>query len=222
MNDGRRTYTMRVRDCMKKEVIRVDINTPIMAALEIMKHNKIKRLPVTKNGKFVGLVTRAMIRDASPSEATSLSVYELNYLISKMTVGEIMVRKPMTISPDLPVEEAIWLGKKHGIGAFPVIEKDELVGIITESDITWMVIKALGLEESDSKRITIHAGGKRFGYIKDLVEVLDSHNIPILSIMSVPKSEKGDWFLIIRVRAKDAGVATEDLKKKGFRVADIT
>jgi len=213
---------MRVEGFMKKEVITVDVKTPIMAALETMKHNKIKRLPVTKGGKFVGLVTRAMIRDASPSPATSLSVYELNYLISKMTVGDIMVKDPISISPDLPVEEAIWLGKKHGIGAFPVLDKDELVGIITESDISGVVSSALGLGESDSKRITIEASGKRFGYLAELLEVLDSHRIPLMSIMSVPKSEKGDWYLILRVKAKDAGVAAEDLKSNGFNVTDVT
>ena len=213
---------MRVRDFMKTEVITVDVKTPIMAALETMKHNKIKRLPATKKGRFAGLITRAMIRDASPSQATSLSVYELNYLISKMEVGDIMVKKPITISPDLPVEEAIWLGKKHGIGAFPVLEKDELVGIITQSDISGVVSDALGLGESDSKRITIDAAGKRFGYLKNLIDTLDSHKIPIMSIMSVPKSEKGDWFLILRVKTGDAAVAVEDLKKRGFNVTDVT
>ena len=213
---------MRVRDFMKTEVITVDVKTPIMAALETMKHNKIKRLPATKKGRFVGLITRAMIRDASPSQATSLSVYELNYLISKMEVGDIMVKKPITISPDLPVEEAIWLGKKHGIGAFPVLEKDELVGIITQSDISGVVSDALGLGERDSKRITIDAAGKRFGYLKNLIDTLDSHKIPIMSIMSVPKSEKGDWFLILRVKTGDAAVAVEDLKKRGFKVTDVT
>ena len=207
---------------MKKEVITVDINTPVMAALEIMKQNKIKRLPVTKNAKVTGFVTRAMIRDASPSEATSLSVYELNYLISKMTVGDIMVKDPITISPDLGVEEAIWLGKKHGIGAFPVLDNKELVGIITESDISGVVSNALGLGDRDSKRITIDASGKRFGYLKDLIEILDKHHIPLLSIMSIPKSEKGDWFLILRVKTKDAALATEDLKKKGFSISEAT
>jgi len=139
-----------------------------------------------------------------------------------MTVGDIMVKKPMTISPDMPIEEAIWLGKKHGIGAFPVVENGELVGIITESDISGMVIKALGVEEQDTMRITIHATGKRIGFIKNLVEILDSHDIPILSIMSIPKSDKGDWLLILRVKAKDASEAAEDLKKKGFMVTDIT
>ena len=212
---------MIVRNFMKKKVITVDFNTPIMAALEIMKQNKIKRLPVTKSGKFVGLITRAMIRDASPSEATSLSIYELNYLISKMIVGNLMVKKPITISPDLPVEEAIRLGKEHGIGGFPVIENGELVGIITESDIIWVVSNALGLGEKDSKRITIDATGKRFGYLKDLVEVLDSNNIPILSVLSIPTSKKGDWSLIMRLKTKHASVAVEDLRKKGFDVSDV-
>jgi len=212
---------MIVRNFMRKEVITVDFNTPIMAALEIMKQNKIKRLPVTKNTKFVGLVTRAMLRDASPSEATSLSIYEINYLISKMIVGKLMVKKPVTISPDLPVEEAISLGKKHGIGGFPVIENGELVGIITESDIIGVVSNALGLGEKDSKRITIDATGKRFGYLKDLVEVLDSNNIPILSVLSIPTSKKGDWSLIMRLKTKHASAAVEDLRKKGFDVSDF-
>jgi len=213
---------MRVRDCMKTEVITVDVHTPIMAALETMKHNHIKRLPVTKGGKFAGLVTRSMIRDASPSEATSLSVWELNYLLSKMTVGDIMVKDPMTVSPDLPLEEAIWQGKSHDIGAFPVLEKGELVGIITTSDISGMVSSALGLGEEGNKRITIESSGERFGYIQELAAIFDAHKIPLLSMMSVPKSKKGDWRFILRIKADDAAVAVEDLKKKGFRVTDVT
>jgi acetoin utilization protein AcuB len=213
---------MKVRDFMKTEVIRVDVKTPVMAALDIMKQNKIKRLPVTKNGKFVGLVTRAMIRDASPSAATSLSVYELNYLISKMTVGEIMVKDPITVSPNLPVEEAIWLGKKHGVGAFPVMENNELAGIITESDIIGVMTNALGVGDRDSKRITIHAFHKRFGYLKDLIEVLDKHRIPLLSIMSIPKSGSKEWYLVLRLKTEDAAVAADDLRGKGFDVAEVT
>jgi acetoin utilization protein AcuB len=213
---------MRVKEFMKSDVITVDIKTPIMTALDMMKKNKIKRLPVMKGGKFVGLVTRAMIRDASPSQATSLSVYELNHLISKMTVGDIMVSDPMSITPDMPVEEAIWLGRLHGIGAFPIVENNELVGIITESDISGVVSSALGLGQQNSKRITIHAKGKRFGFLKELVEVMDSHKIPIMSIMSVARSGNGDWNLILRLKTKDADKAAEDLREKGFDVTDVT
>lgn len=213
---------MRVKDFMKKEVITVAPDTPILDALDIMKKNKIRRLPVTQNGELKGFVTRGMLRDASPSDATSLSIYELNYLISKMTIGKIMIKDPMTVSPDLPVEEAIWKGQKHGIGAFPVMENDNLVGIITQSDITGVVANALGVGESDSKRITIDASGKRFGYLKDLVQLLDSHNIPMLSMMGIERSKKGDWYIILRLRTADASAAAEDLKKNGFNVTDVT
>ncbi|MDY6879506.1 MAG: CBS domain-containing protein [Desulfatiglans sp.] len=213
---------MRVRDFMKKDVITVDINTPIMAALEIMKHNSIKRLPVIKNKKFAGLVTRAMIRDASPSEATSLSIHELNYLISKMTVGDIMVKNPISITPDHPVEEAIRIGKKHGLGAFPVLENGELVGIITQSDISEVVSDALGVWENESKRITIETSGKRFGFLRGLLEILDDYKIPLISVMTVMKADKKDWFLVLRVRSEDASVAVEDMKKKGYEVSDVS
>lgn len=213
---------MRVRDFMHKDVITVDINTPIMAALETMKHNKIKRLPVTKNGKFTGLVTRALIRDASPSSATSLSIWEINYLISKMIVGDIMIKDPFTISPDIPVEEAIRKAKEKRVGAFPVIEKDELIGIITQSDVSAIVSDALGLEEKYMNRITIKTSTRRFGFLRDLVEVFDSHRIPIMNILNVPAKDAGNWFLILRVRTKDANTAIEDLKKKGFDVTDVT
>jgi acetoin utilization protein AcuB len=214
---------MRVRDVMKEDVITVDARTPIMAALDTMQQNHIKRLPVTRKGKLTGLVTRSMLRDASPSKATSLSVHELNYILSKMTVEDIMVKEPATVSPDLPVEEAIWLGKKHGIGAFPVVEKGKLVGIVTESDITGVVSDALGLAEKDSRRLTIDASGGRFGFLKGIVDVLDSHRMPILSIMSVPGKEgSASGFLVLRLRARDLDEAVEDLKKEGYRVTDVT
>jgi acetoin utilization protein AcuB len=213
---------MRVKDFMKTEVVTVEPKTPILDALDIMKKNNIRRLPVTEKGELKGFVTRGMLRDASPSDATSLSIHELNYLISKMTIDNIMVKNPLTVSPDLPVEEAIWKGQQNGIGAFPVMENNKLVGIITQSDIAGVVANALGVGESDSKRITIDASGKRFGYLKDLVQLLDSHNIPMLSMIGIERSQKGDWYIILRLRTQDASSAAEDLKKNGFNVTDVT
>jgi acetoin utilization protein AcuB len=213
---------MRVKEFMKKEVITVEPQTPILDALDIMKKNNIRHLPVTKDGKFSGFVTRGMLRDASPSDATSLSIHELNYLIAKMTIEKIMLKKPITISPDLPVEEAIWLGQQHGVGAFPVLEDKNLVGIITSSDISGVVASALGVGESGSKRITIDASGKRFGYLKDLVQLLDSHKTPMLSMMGIERSQKGNWYIILRLKTEDASAAVDDLKANGFNVTDVT
>ena len=100
---------MKVKDFMKTDVISIEAKTSIMEAQNIMWKKNIKRLPVMKKGKFIGLVTKHMLLEASPSSATSLSVFELNYLLSKMTVDDIMVKDPITILPDDPVEAAIWL-----------------------------------------------------------------------------------------------------------------
>jgi acetoin utilization protein AcuB len=207
---------------MKTDVITIDPRTPVMAALDTMKTNRIKRLPVVHKGELIGLVTRAMLRDASPSQATSLSVHELNYLLSKMTVEDIMVKKPEVVAPDLPVEEAIWLGKKKGIGAFPVVEGGRLVGIITESDITGVVSDALGLGQENTRRLTIETSGGRFGFLKGIVEIMDSHRMPIQSIMSVSGADKESGFLVIRLGVSDADEAVADLKEAGYRVKDIT
>jgi acetoin utilization protein AcuB len=102
--------TMRIRDVMSTNVVAVDEKTSIHDAKKIMEAHKIRRLPVMKKDKLVGLVTEHMLLEASPSPATSLSIHELHYLLAKMTVKDIMVKKPLTISPDMPPEDALQLG----------------------------------------------------------------------------------------------------------------
>ena len=211
---------MKVRDFMKTDLITVEIKTPIMDAQEILRKEKIKRLPVIKKGKLVGLVTKHMLIEAAPSSATTLSVYELNYLLSKMTVDDIMVKDPITIPPDYPVEAAIWLGKKHGIGAFPVVDDGKLIGIITESDISAVLSQVLGLE-SEGVRITIEGLGNQLGELREIIGVLDEHKSPLLSIISIPMHKKKDWIVVLRVKGSRAENIVKDLEKKGFKVTDV-
>jgi len=91
---------MKVKDFMKTDVISTETKTSIMEAQNIMREKNIKRLPVMKKDKLIGFVTKHMLLEASPSSATTLSIYELNYLLSKMTVDDIMVKDPITIPPD--------------------------------------------------------------------------------------------------------------------------
>jgi len=211
---------MKVRDIMKTDLITVDGNTPILEAQEIMRQNKIKRLPVMKKDKFVGLVTKYMLLEAAPSPATTLSVHELNYLLSKMTVRDLMVKDPITVTSNYPVEAAIWLGKKHGVGAFPVVDDDKLVGIITESDISGVMSEVLGLE-SEGVRITIDGLGNQLGELRDIIEVLDDHKTPLLSIISIPRRKKGDWVIVLRIRSSGAEEIVKDLEKGGFKITDV-
>ena len=211
---------MKVRDIMKTDLITVDGNTPILEAQEIMRQNKIKRLPVMKKDKFVGFVTKYMLLEAAPSPATTLSVHELNYLLSKMTVRDLMVKDPITVTSNYPVEAAIWLGKKHGVGAFPVVDDDKLVGIITESDISGVMSEVLGLE-SEGVRITIDGLGNQLGELRDIIKVLDDHKTPLLSIISIPRRKKGDWVIVLRIRSSGAEEIVKDLEKGGFKITDV-
>jgi acetoin utilization protein AcuB len=212
---------MRVRDFMQTDVITVDARTPILEAQEIMRQKKIKRLPVLKGGALVGFVTKHMLLEASPSPATSLSVHELNYLVSKMTVEEIMVKDPITIASDLPVEEAVWLGNERGIGGFPVVDNSRLVGIITESDMTRVISEVLGLR-GEGQRITIKGLGDRLGELRDIIGVLDEHKTPLMSIMSVPRKKEDDWYVVLRVKSSDTNKIVTALKEKSFDVVDVS
>lgn len=126
----------RVREWMTRDPIFIEAKTPLPEAHQIMKQRRIRRLPVVdKAGHLVGIVTRGDVREASPSNATSLSIYEIHYLLSQLSVDEIMTRHPKTVSPDTTIKEAARLMLDNKISGLPVVEGNRLVGIITESDI---------------------------------------------------------------------------------------
>jgi acetoin utilization protein AcuB len=212
---------MKVKDFMKTDVISIETKTSIMEAQNIMRKNNIKRLPVMHKGKLIGLVTKHMLLEASPSSATSLSIFELNYLLSEMTVDEIMVKNPITIPPDYPVEAAIWLGKKHSIAAFPVVEDDKVIGMITEHDIAGVLSEVLGLE-NEGARITVKGLGNKLGELKEIIGILDDHATPLLSIITIPRKKKGDWIIVLRVLSSEAEGIVTDLEEKGFKVTDVS
>jgi CBS domain-containing protein len=124
-----------VRDWMTPNPITIVPKTTLPDAHKLMKESKIRRLPVVDRGQLVGIVTLGDVREAQPSDATTLSIYELNYLLSKLTVDRIMTHEPLTITPDSTVHQAARLMLAHKIGGLPVMEQGRLVGIITESDI---------------------------------------------------------------------------------------
>ncbi len=208
---------MRIKDVMTKNPVTVDSDTLVLDAQKIMKENSIRRLPVVDKGKLVGIVTKHDLLEASPSPATSLSVFELNYLLAKMTVKEIMNKNLVTITPDTPFEEALRLGEEKKIGSFPVVENGKLVGIATESDIIRFVTRVLGIKEEGS-RITIEGLGGKFGDLEKIVSVANRHNTIILSMLSLPIPEKKDWMIVLRLKTNDPDPIVKDFKKAGFNV----
>jgi len=211
---------MKVGNIMSTNVVSVDEKTLIDDARKIMEAHKIRRLPVMKKDKLVGLVTKHMLLEASPSPATSLSIHELHYLLAKMTVKEIMVKNPFTISPDMPAEEALQVGQEKGYGGFPVVENNRLVGMVTESDIVRIITRVLGVREK-GKRIDIRAANE-FGNMKKIMGILDKNKTVLLSMMTLPPEEwEKDWLVVLRLKSEDAGPIAKELKSSGFNVTYV-
>lgn len=133
-----------VRDWMTPDPVTVGPKTTIPEANRMMREGRFRRLPVVEGGQLIGIVTLGDVREASPSEATTLSVYEMHYLLSTLTVDQIMTREPVTVAPELVLTAAAKLMLEHKIGGLPVVADGRVVGIITESDIFRALVRQLG------------------------------------------------------------------------------
>jgi len=126
---------MRVKEWMSASPTTAGPKTSVSEAREVMRRKVIRHLLVTEGERLVGIVTDRDIRLNLPSPATSLSVWEINYLLTKLTVGDVMTKAVITVEPERPIEEAARLMLEHRIGALPVVEDGRLGGILTETDL---------------------------------------------------------------------------------------
>jgi len=137
---------MLVGERMSKPVITISPEMPIPEALNLMKKEHIRRTPVVKDGKLVGIVSDIDLLNASPSPVT-LSIWEMNYLLSKITVAEVMSKNVMTVIEDTPLEQAARIMADNKIGGLPVMRAGDVVGIITETDLFKIFLELLGARE---------------------------------------------------------------------------
>jgi acetoin utilization protein AcuB len=210
---------MRVKDFMSTNVVAIDEDTSLHDARKIMEAHKIRRLPVMRKGRLIGLVTLRMLLEAAPSPATDLTIHELHYLLAKMTVKQIMARDPHTVSPDMPAEEALQLGQDMGYGSFPVVDNGRLVGIITESDIVRVMTKVLGVRVK-GKRIDLKVT-KQFGNMQRIMAILDDKKAVLLSLMTFMRPKEDDYMIILRIQTEDTGPIVKELTAAGFTVTYV-
>lgn len=138
---------MLVKERMSKPVISVPPEMPILDALNLMRRERIRRTPVIKDGKLLGIVSTTDLLNASPSDATTLSVWEMNYLVSKILVRDVMTKEVRTIHEDTPIEEAARIMADNKIGGLPVVRDDKVVGLITETDLFKILLEFMGARE---------------------------------------------------------------------------
>ncbi len=138
---------MLVGERMSKPVITISPETPIAEVMNMMKVEHVRRFPVVKEGKLVGIVSDKDILNASPSPVSTLSIWEMNYLLNKITVNEVMMKNVMTVTEDTPIEQAARIMADNKIGGLPVMRDGGVVGIITETDLFKMFLEIMGARE---------------------------------------------------------------------------
>ncbi|NLW08703.1 MAG: CBS domain-containing protein [Firmicutes bacterium] len=205
---------------MTKNPLTIPEDMPVQEAEELMRKHKIRRLPVVKGDKLVGIVTEIDLLRVSPSSATSLSVFELNYLLSRLQVKDAMTKNPRTISPDATLEEAALIMRENNVGALPVVDNGKLVGIITESDIFDAFIDLMGLRQTGT-RVVIDVEN-RLGVVADVTDVIKAHGVSIISLACHCRDDGTSGELVLRLDTQDPGKLLADLEKRGYRVVHVT
>lgn len=199
---------MLVGERMSTPVLTIEPDVPVQDALARMRKDKVRRYPVVdRRGKLIGIVTNTDLMNASPSEATTLSVWEINYLLSKITVERVMTKNVITTQEDCPIEEAARIMADHKIGGLPVVRGESLVGIITETDLFNILLEMLGARRA-GVRLTVELLDQP-GKLHELSGVIYQlgGNIVGLGTMLGERAETQT------VTVKVKGVKMEELKK---------
>lgn len=210
---------MFVSNRMTPNPITITSSTTIVDATYLMRKHKFRRLPVVDNGKLVGIITDRDLREISPSAATSLSIFEINYLLAKMQVKDMMKKQLVTVRADATIEEAALLMYNHRIGGLVVVDdQDKVVGIITETDIFKCFVDLMGLPQGKT-RITLDVADK-VGALHEITAVFTELGINIGSMichaMSDSKAE-----LVIRADVNDIDELSARLREKGYPVQHV-
>ena len=209
---------MYVGRIMHTSLVTVSPETLLTKAKDIIAEKRINHLLVVdKNGELIGLVSDRDVKQSWASPATTLSVHELNYLLSQMTVEMIMVKKIISISPGTTIERAARIMQENRISALPVMEGGKLVGIITTNDVMGVLLRAIGFGEGSTRFIVLVED--RIGVLSEVAQLLKEHQVNIRSLVTWPeKKYPGIYQLVMRVAAEDGGKAISVLANGGFKV----
>ena len=209
---------MFVRDIMTTNVVTIPSSTSIADAKRIMQAHRFRRLPVVDKGKLVGIVTEHRLESVSPSKATSLTVWELSYVMDKTPVKEIMERNVVTVSPDLTVEEAVATGQNNKVGALVVVEDERVVGIATTNDFFYKLANPiLGLGEAGS-RVKV-AGGGETKVLEEIISTVSKLGLNIVNLHIIDLPERAKRDVIVHVDSEDVAQLITELKGKGYEVS---
>jgi len=204
---------MLVRDFLTPGVITITPATTLPEAIRLARERGVRHLPVVEEGKLVGIVSDRDLKQAMASPATGLEVHELKYLLDRLAVREIMTRAVITIEPTAPVEEAARLMVAERISALPVMDGDRLIGIVTETDVLNLFLRAMGAGEPSSRLdVTLD---DRPGALGEILRTVEETGVTVSSVMTLT-DRAGRRKAVIRIATINPGPAREALAARGY------
>lgn len=208
---------MYVRQFMTSQVFTVSPEESIADTMVLMREKKINKLPVMDKGKLVGFVTDGDLREVSPSPATTLSIFELNYLIAKTPIREVAVKRVITCQPDTKLEDAALLMREQKISGLPVLDNGKLVGIITATDILDAFLDIMGFR-SPGQRVVIETKDET-GVMLDLAVTMKQSDVNIASL-AVYHLKENQVQILARLQGEKVDEVKAALNEKGYRIKD--
>jgi len=211
---------MLVRDRMTAHPITVRPDTPVADALKLMHREHVRRFPVVDgDGDLVGLITEKQLLYASPSPATSLSVHELHYLLSKLRVKDVMSAELVTVSEETLVEEAALLMLDHGVGGLPVMRGEQLVGMITETDL-FKTFAELFAAREEGIRLTLLVP-EQGGQVAAIAQAISEEGGNIVSLGTFQGEDLSNRILTVKVVDASRQSIVSRIESLGIKVLDV-
>lgn len=211
---------MLIGERMTPRPVTVDQNVPINEALSRMRQEKVRRLPVVdKRGKLVGIVSEKDLLYASPSPATALNIHELHYLLSKITIKDIMTRKVITVEETTPLEEVARIMADNKIGSTPVMRQGQLVGIVTETDIFKILLEMMGAREH-GVRLTLNVP-ERVGLLADLSREIAKVDGNLVSLGTFQGEDPAHRIITTKVQGASKEKLIDAVKDLDIQVRDV-
>ncbi len=208
---------MLVREWMTANPRTASADTPVMEAMQLLREGGFRRLPVVRDGKLIGIVTDRDLKEATPSKATTLSVYELNYLLSKLQVKDVMKAPVITVRANDAIENAALLMEEHRVSGLPVLEEGRMIGILTITDLTRAFVSFLGMREGGT-RVTVDLPDEP-GVLARVAEAGPPSNIVAAVTTGVQQGHRRR--LVLRVTGDDADGFPDRLRQLGIEVVDV-
>jgi acetoin utilization protein AcuB len=196
----------------------IAFDAPVTEVIELMREKNLKRVPVVHGEKVVGMITQGDIQKVSPTKATTLSIFEINYLLSKTKVSDAMTKEVITISPDALLEEAAVLMRDNKISTLAVVRDGKLVGIITESDIFDAFIDLLGFRDVGS-RIAVQAQDAP-GALAEITQIFKDLDLNITHI-AVYRGSNGFSDVVIRTNTINTDALEKRLGERGYKIDNL-